>query len=372
MGRVLFIDYAPPRADKDAGSYAALQEMRLVQSLGYKVTFVSTNMAHLGKYTEDLQKSGVEVIYAPFYMNVTEYLNKHATDFDAFYITRYYVAQAVLQQIRSRAPKAKVLFNNADLHFLRELRTAQSEGDAGKLDRARQTRTEELDVIRAVDVVLSYTDVEHSVIHAYTDGSSRVVKCPWVVDVPDKIPAARSRTGMSFLGSYRHHPNAEGIIWFVQNVMPKLAASSLNIPLTIYGSGMGANIKALKSELVQPHGFIDDAADAYDGHRIFIAPLLSGAGIKGKVLSALARGIPCVISPIAAEGIGLRAGHDCMIVEHPNDWVDAIGLLNADDDLWLTLSNNARDYMRNAYSFSKGRTRMREAFEAADLFGSRP
>ena len=34
VGRVLFVDYAPPRADKDAGSYAALQEMQLVQSLG--------------------------------------------------------------------------------------------------------------------------------------------------------------------------------------------------------------------------------------------------------------------------------------------------------------------------------------------------
>ena len=372
VGRVLFIDYAPPRADKDAGSYAALQEMQLVQSLGYKVTFVSTNMAHLGRYTEDLQKSGVEVIYAPFYMNVTEFLNKHAPEFDAFYITRFYVAQAVLQQIRTQAPKAKILFNNADLHFLRELRAAKSEGDPEKLDRARQTRAEELDVIRAADVVLSYTDVEHSVIHAYTDGEATVVKCPWVVDVPDRIPSLKSRRGLSFLGSFRHHPNAEGINWFVRNVMPRLAASGADSPFTIYGSGMGAEIKALKSDRVHPHGFVENAADAYDAHRIFVAPLLSGAGIKGKVLGALARGVPCVISPIAAEGIGLRDGHDCMIVEQPKDWVDAIALLNADDDLWLEMSKNARAYMRNAYSFERGRARMRQAFEAADMFGSRP
>lgn len=371
VGRVLFIDYAPPRADKDAGSYAALQEMRLVQSLGYKVTFVPTNMAHLGRYTEDLQKGGIEVIHAPFYMNVSEYLTRHATDFDAFYITRYYVAQEVLHHIRSLAPQAKVIFNNADLHFLRELRTAHSEADNGKLDRARQTRTEELQVIQNVDVVLSYTDVEHSVIQAYSDGQACVLKCPWVVEVPTEVHDLSKRSGMSFLGSFRHHPNTEGVSWFVRTVMPALDAADVNLPLTIYGSGMNDDIRALASERVHPYGFVHDLADAYDRHRIFVAPLLSGAGIKGKVMSALAHGIPCVISPIAAEGIGLRSGHDCLIAEQPNDWVKALGRLQLDDDLWLELSRNARNYMRQAYSFEGGREKMRRAFEAVDMFASK-
>ena len=371
VGRVLFIDYAPPRADKDAGSYAALQEMRLVQSLGYKVTFVSTNMAHLGRYTDDLQKGGVEVIYAPFYMNVSEYLTKHASDFDAFYITRYYVAQAVLQQLRTLAPRAKIIFNNADLHFLRELRAAKSEGDHGKRDRARQTRTEEMEVINNADVVLSYTDIEHSVIEAYTDGEATVLKCPWVVDVPKTYPSVKNRDGMSFLGSFRHHPNAEGITWFVRTIMPALSTAECNLPLTIYGSGMNDDIRALQNDLVTPHGFVENLNDAYHGHRIFVAPLLSGAGIKGKVLSALAHGIPCVISPIAAEGIGLRSGHDCLIADRPKDWVTAITTLQTDDDLWLSLSQNARSYMRSAFSFSQGREVMRRAFETVDMFGSK-
>lgn len=372
IGRVLFIDYAPPRADKDAGSYAALQEMQLVQSLGYKVSFVSTNMAHLGKYTEDLQKSGVEVIYAPFFMNVSDYLDRHACDFDAFYITRYYVAEGLLEQIRRQAPKAKVIFNNADLHFLRELRAARSEGDTTKLDRARQTRTAELEVIRNVDVVLSYNDVEHAVIQAYSDGQSKVVKCPWVVEVPDAIPAAATRNGLSFLGSFRHHPNAEGVHWFARSVMPQLAARSPKTHLTIYGSGMGHDIKALRSDQITPHGFVENAGDAYHTHRVFVAPLLSGAGLKGKVVSALAHGIPCVVSPIAAEGIGLRSGHDCYIAERPEDWIKAIERLMLDDTLWEAMSQNARSYMHSAFSYTAGRELMRSAFEAADLFGARP
>jgi glycosyltransferase involved in cell wall biosynthesis len=371
-GRVLFIDHAPPRADKDAGSYAALQEMRLVQSLGFKVTFVSTNMAHLGRYTERLQRDGIEAIHAPFYMNVSEYLDRHAPDFDAFYITRYYVAQAVLRQIRSLAPDARIIFNNADLHFLRELRGARSAGDAAQLEKARQTRREEMEMIEAADLVLSYTEVEHAVIQASTDGAAQVLRCPWVVETVAEVPPLECRQGLSFLGSFRHFPNTEGISWFARTVMPRLAIEAHEIELSIYGSAMGEKIRGLAASNVHPLGFVEHTEDAFDRHRIFVAPLLSGAGIKGKVLAALAHGVPCVLSPIAAEGIGLRNGHDCLIVERTQEWVEAIRLLHVDDSLWHSLSGNALAYLRENYSFEVGRVQMRRALEAVDLYAARP
>ncbi len=370
-GRVLFLDHSVPRADLDAGSYAAIQEIKLVQSLGYKVTFLPSNMAHLGSYTEELQKMGVEVIYAPFFLSPHEYLVKHATDFDAFFITRYYVAQGVMSYLRTLAPKTPIMFNNADLHFLREIRAARVDGDEAKLEKARQTRKEEMEIINKSDVVLSYNEVEHSVIQAYSDGGATVVKCPWVVDVPDTCPPLSEREGMSFLGNYHHLPNAEGVKWFVRDIMPAIAAQMQTPPnLTIYGSGMGADIKALASETVDPVGFVKDLADVYDGHRIFVAPLLSGAGIKGKVLSALAHGVPCVLTSTAAEGIGLRSGHDCFVAESPAEWAEAIAKLTQDDDLWTEMSENAQKYMRSSYSFAKGREKMRTAFEAANLYNS--
>ena len=113
-----------------------------------------------------------------------------------------------------------------------------------------------------------------------------------------------------------------------------------------------------------------DAGQAFARHRVFVAPLLSGAGIKGKVISALSHGIPCVISPIAAEGIGLRSGYDCIVAEKTGEWVEAIELLSNDDQLWEEMSQNARAYMNRAYSFDRGLQMMRAAFEAADLYGA--
>ena len=370
VGRVLFVDYAIPRPDHDAGSYAALQEMKLVQSLGYKVSFLPTNLAHFGSYTEALQAIGIEAIYAPFFRSVAEYLERHLTEFDAVYFTRYYVARDCIDLVKSLAPEIRILFNNADLHFLRELRTAKATRDPELLETARQTRDAELAIMEKVDVILSYNEVEHTVIEAYTDGRANVVKCPWVVRVPPRVPGIRARKGLSFLGSFRHHPNVEGIRWFTKEVMPQVAAVNPKLGLHLYGSGMSEEIRSLESDNVFAHGFVKDIADAFNGHRLFVAPLLSGAGIKGKIISAIAHGIPCVVSPAAAEGIGLRNGHDCFIAEKPTDWVEAIERLESDNDLWTEVSTNARTYAKKTYSFERGRELMRQAFEAVDMFQS--
>jgi O-antigen biosynthesis protein len=364
IGRVLFIDYTTPREDRDAGSYAAHREIELVQSLGYKVTFLPQNLAHFGSQTDVLQDNGVEVITAPFYLSVPEFIEKRGAEFDAVYITRYYVAQDSIPHIRKANPSARIILNNADLHFLRELRAALSADDSARLATMRRVRDEELEMMHNADLVLSYNEVEHAVIASHTEGKVRVMTCPWVVDIPDSVPPLKDRAGLSFLGSFNHHPNAEGLRWFAANVMPKLTGAHLSI----YGAGMKADIQSLASAAIDPVGYVDTVADAYHRHRIFIAPLLSGAGIKGKVLGAIAHGIPCVLSPVAAEGTGLRHGHDCLIAETPQDWAEAITRLSTDDALWTAMSTAARSYAAERFSFARGRTQMKAAFEALELY----
>jgi GT2 family glycosyltransferase/glycosyltransferase involved in cell wall biosynthesis len=368
VGRVLFIDHTTPREDRDAGSYAARREIELVQSLGYKVTFLPQNLAHVGSYTEEMERNGIEMVHAPFYVSIREFLEHRAAEFDAIYMTRYSVAQETIHLIRQIAPEARIILNNADLHFLRELRAALHEGDPNRIAAMRSVREQELEMMKKADVVLSYNEVEHSVITSHTEGEARVMTCPWVVHIPDKVPSLRTRKGLSFLGSFGHPPNAEGLKWFCSEVMPRLDGSKTR--LTIYGSGMGPDIEALASDRIQPVGYVEEIADAYDRHRVFVAPLLSGAGIKGKVLSAIAHGIPTVLTPIAAEGIGLRSGHDCMIVADAQGWADAILALSQDDKMWTSMSKAARDYAAQRFSFEAGREKMKAAFEAVDLFGA--
>lgn len=368
-GRVLFVDYTTPTPDRDAGSYAALQEIRLVQSLGYKVTFLPENLAHMGAYTEAMQAMGVEMITAPFFRNLEEFIEARAGEFDAFYITRYHVMNKVVPLIKRVAPEARIIMNGADLHYLRLLRKGMAEGDRVGIEKARTVRDQELVAMQTADVVLSYNETEHAVIDALSEGRVRVMTCPWVVEVPETVPPRAGRSGLSFLGSFQHHPNLEGVLWFAGQVMAPLEHARPDIRLAIYGSRMPDAVKALASPAIDPVGYVEDVADAYDRHLVFVAPLLSGAGIKGKVLSALAHGIPCVLSPVAAEGIGLRDGEDCLIARSPAEWIEAVTRLTDDAALWDAIAASARRLATGRFSFDRGREQMRAAFEAIELFG---
>ncbi|MGR8933321.1 MAG: glycosyltransferase [Gammaproteobacteria bacterium] len=366
--RALVIDYQTPRPDMDAGSYAAIQEMRLLQSLGFKVTFVPENMAYLGQYTELLQRMGIEVIYAPFAGSVEEILKERGKEFDVVYMTRYYVAKNHLRFVRQHAPKARVLFCNADLHFLREIREAIERKDENALEHARQVREEELAIMRQVDVSLSYNSIEHAVILSHNLQQTKVVTCPWVVDVKESTPGYAARSDIAFLGGFGHPPNKAAVLFFIDQVMPILRQRLPDAKFRIYGSNVPKEIETMAGKDVVVEGYIEDVADVYDSCRVFVAPLLTGAGIKGKVIDALAHGTPSVLTPIAAEGTPLRHGLEVMIAETAEEWADAVSRLYTEQALWENMSSSAREFARNCYSFENGRKLMLKALETADIF----
>jgi glycosyltransferase involved in cell wall biosynthesis len=365
MGRALFIDYTTPRPDVDAGGYAAIQEIKLVQSLGYKVTFLPKNLGDLGSYTQSLRDMGVEVITSPFYLSTEEFIAQRGSEFDCAYITRFYVAEESIPPLREHAVDCKIIMNNADLHFLRELRSAGE--DEEKIEKAKDIREQELAMMLEADVVISYNDTEHAVIQSHTDNEVKVLKCPWVVQTPTLFPQFNKTNGLAFLGGFKHPPNQEGVEWFGSEILPFLDREKYQ--LSVYGSAMGHEaIASLKTLGINAVGYIENLENIYINHRIFIAPLLSGAGIKGKVINALAYGIPTILTPVAAEGIGLRHGYDCLIARNPDEWIESITTLYNNERLWKSISNASKQYAQQQFSFTKGRQQMRDIFESIELY----
>ena len=364
--RVLVIDYATPDADADAGSYAAVQEMKLLQSLGFKVTFVPENMAHFGKLSHKLQKMGIEVLYAPFYTSVFDVIEKRISEFDTVYITRYSVAEKYIDDIRARS-QAKIVFNNADLHFLRELRASLTE-EYKDLDSVLKTREDELAVMNKVDAILSYNETEHAVIMSHLLKGGNIFKCPWVLDEKAAGKPFAEREGIAFLGGFRHHPNVEAVKFFAKEVMPKLVEAMPDITFYIYGSHPSEEVEALESENIVVKGFVENLDDVFHNHRLIVAPLLSGAGIKGKVLEAMAYGTPQVLTDVAAEATGLSHKISALMAKTPDEWVDCIKAGYEDEQLWSRLSENSMTLAKEQFSFVKGQERFREMFKAVGVY----
>lgn len=363
--RVLMIDYAVPKPDQDAGSYAAIQEMQLLQELGCKITFIPNNMAHMGAYTEALQVRGVECVYAPFYNNVGEFLKDRGQDFDLVYITRFDIAEEVIEYVRQYS-NAKIVFNNADLHFLRELRAALATEEKD-LKQPIATRDRELAVMRNVDAVLSYNEIEHSVITSHNLTSDNVFKCPWVLSSKRSAVGFSERNGIAFLGGFNHLPNREAVKYFVSDVMPLLRISMPGVKFHVYGSSVPAEIEALACDDVVIEGFVQSLSSVFDTCRVFIAPLLSGAGIKGKVLESISYGVPCVLSPVAAEATGLSHGVSAYIASEASEWVKCIGSLYNDEATWNKMSSASQGLVESMYSFSNGLEKMGDVLRYLEL-----
>jgi len=368
--RALVLDAETPMPDQNAGHYAAIQEIRVLQTLGFKCTFVPQNLAWMGHYTEALQRMGVECLFAPFTNSINDVIEKRGSEFNLIYITRYYVAQHYIDLIRTHAPQAKIVMCNADLHFLRELRAALLAKSSEVLARAVATRDAELATMRRVDLVLSYTDVEKAVILSHNLDSTRVAKCPWVTDVVSEVPGFETRTDIAFLGGFNHHPNAEAVVWFVDMVMPLLREALPGVKFRVYGSKVPESLQLLaaKNEDLVIEGWVPTVDAVYNTCRVFIAPMQSGAGIKGKVIGALAHGVPCVMSTIAAEGISFGDGVDACIAGKPEEWVEAISLLYQNPQVWADMSRQALVFSKDQYGFAKGVEEMREALQDAEIF----
>jgi O-antigen biosynthesis protein len=374
VGRALFLDHDTPRPDRDAGSHAALVEMELVQALGWKISFLPANLAWLGAYSEELQRRGIELLHAPFVLSLEQLLRERGAEFELIYITRYTVALQALPLIARHAPQARILFCNADLHHLRQLRAARASGLAGEaaeraLAEVRDVQRQELEVIRQVHLTFSYSDVEQAVIEAETLGAAPTATCPWVVEGPAEPAPLEGRSGLAFLGSFGHPPNREAVDGFLAEVWPELRQRCPWLQLHLYGSGMPAHLSASWGAIegVELEGWVADPATVYARHRLFIAPLRSGAGLKGKVAAAAAHGIPQVLSPLAAEATGLRHGQEVWIAQGPGQWLEGIEHLCHHDDAWHALSAAAHRYARTTWSRQRGLELMAAALERLHL-----
>ena len=345
--RVLFVDRTTPTPREDAGSLVAFEVMRAFLDHGYKVTFVpEDNFAHLGAITRDLQRRGIEAIYHPAYSRMPAFLAARDDPFDVLFLHRFEVGEAHMQALHRRYPRARVLFLNADMHHLREMREAELSGDGAAMAAAMGTRDRELRVVERADVTLVHSDHEQALLQRELPGA-KVELFPLIHEPATDVPPLADREGVCFVGGFRHPPNADGIRWFVDEAWPLVLREAPEARLYIVGSHMPPAVKSLGERPgVEAVGFVEDLDAFLDRRRVSVAPLRYGAGAKGKVAGSLARGVPTVCTPIASEGMRLRPDHDVLVGADEHALAAHILAVLGDDARWQALSQAGLEYAR--------------------------
>ena len=169
---------------------------------------------------------------------------------------------------------------------------------------AKNLKTKELELINSVDFILPLSSKDEVDIKNINKNPSFHI--PVSIDI-QKQKIDFSSVSLCFIGSFNWIPNREGIVWFIKNIFPRIKENYPEISINIAGRE-SEKINELKGlDGVNVKGFVKNSSDFLLQNGIFIAPLLSGSGIKMKVLEAFSIGLPCVLTEIAAEGLDLPA-----------------------------------------------------------------
>ena len=365
--RVLVLEHCTPTPDQDAGSVSVFNILLLLRNMGYQVTFIpEDNFLYMSDYTTLLQRVGIEVLYHPYQNSVEQHLIESGSRYDLAFLFRPAVVQKHLQAVRKYAPQAKVLFYTHDLHYLRMLREAALQNNSDKKTAALEMQQIELAAMRAVDASILVSPAELEVLR--TDlPDQKLHVLPLILDIPGTDIPFSQRNDIVFVGGFQHPPNIDAVQHFVAEVMPRLRPLLPGIRFFVVGSKPTAEIHALAGDDVIISGFIPDLTSYLNRMRVAVAPLRYGAGVKGKIGTAMAAGLPTVATELGAEGMGLTDGENIFVADDPQLYAEVIARLYKDESLWNHVSRSGIIFSEQAWGLAAGEANLERILNDIDL-----
>ncbi len=156
-----------------------------------------------------------------------------------------------------------------------------------------------------------------------------------------------------FVGHYRHYPNADAIIYFVNEIYEKVLNILPKIKLYVVGSGLTKDIEKLShfNSNIIVTGEVEDIRKYLNRPNIFVAPVRLGGGIKGKVLEAMSQGLAVVATKEAVDGIDYDISGSVLVSDDSDVFADNIVQLANDKNLYDRISKNARIIVEKHYNW---------------------
>ncbi len=181
----------------------------------------------------------------------------------------------------------------------------------------------------------------------------------------DFQPADREPRTMLFLGSFRHTPNQVALEWFVANVLPRVIGKQPDSRLVVVGSDPPPRHSLPDfGDAIELRGFVEDIREPLSRYAVFVCPILSGSGMRVKLLEAFSAGIPVVSTPIGAEGLAHEDSTICELADTPEVFAEKILALFDDPARAARLAQNARELVVNHYDMAEMTKRLVASYKA--------
>jgi len=335
---ILIIDHHAPTFDRDSGSLRMLSMLKILKDMDFKVSFWPDDLTYDSRYTRTLQDLGVETYYGA--MDFEEFISKEGDNLDAILMSRPVTAKKYLHLVKKYS-KAQTIFDTVDLHFVREQRRLELE--------VQHWKNLEFFLAEETDHTFVVSPTEKEIL-AGESFSDKVAVVSNIHSLEPCVKGFEERRGLMFIGGFAHPPNEQGIIWFIEFILPIIRKKIPDLHLTIVGSDPTEALKAMQSSYITVTGYVEDVSGYFNDSRVFVSPLQHGAGVKGKIGQSFSYGLPVVTTSIGAEGMQLIDGHNALISDSETEFASKVIELYTDKFLWQKLSTNSRQVIREQFS----------------------
>lgn len=288
-------------------------------------------------------------------------------------------------RVRQASPSSICVIDTQDLHFIRrERKRALEEGKTmeeivnirAPLKSSDMLR--EIASIRRSDLTLVVSSWEKELlIREYKVPEHQLHLAPFFYSEPQpwRWPDWSDRLHFFMLGNFRHRPNWDACHWAFKEIWPRIRLKLPHAELHVYGAYADKASVLLSSEGFMVKGTLPSRAlhSKISQHRINLAPLRFGAGVKGKITDGWWSGLPCVTTPIGAEGMQSSSSTDGWggaIGSTAEEIADKAVALYCDKLSWEQAQWRGVALMRELFTYKANALPLIEALERAGARGS--
>jgi len=284
-----------------------------------------------------------------YFRDVQQYVDEVARDVDLVFCTLIRTAKYAE---RMDKPKILDLADSISLNYVNSYRREKSLfwKTLYKFESSRLLACEK-NAIDTFDKTLLFNPQETQ----FFNRPDKIVWIPHGVNenlflLEDTVPD--SRNCVVFFGKMDYPPNVNAVLWFCENVLPKL---DRRLRFVVAGARPSRAVLKLPSKYIniEVTGFIDNPYRIIKSALCVVAPMQTGGGIQNKILEAMATGAVVVATTLAATPIIGVCNNDTLVVrDDPTDMAAAINDIFENRDKYVPIGQNARQYIKNNFTWT--------------------
>ncbi len=340
--RVVIIGFVWPEPDSSAAGQNMLGIINSFLNADWQVTFMTA--ARGSEHAVDLPAMGVAkesiaLNCSSFDARITE-IQPDVVIFD-----RFMTEEQFASRVREACPQAMRILNTEDLHSLRHARQMQVRGgNPSSMPDSPCTDDNSIREIAAIlrsDLTLIISPEEKAyLLNQYSIDDTLLLHVPLFTG-STTVPAYAfsQRRDFMFIGNFRHAPNWDAVLQ-LQQIWPHIRKQLPKAELNIYGAYPPKKAMTMDSPAkgFRVRGWAKSAEQEIAAHRVMLAPIRFGAGVKGKLVGAMQYGTPSVTTTIGAEGLKSDSPWPGIISDNQQGFIDAAVSLYTEQHKWETCS----------------------------------